>query len=170
MMINHQAPSLPRYYYRTTLGSVLETRCRAAIDAFEGLQIRNAIALLASAKERAIEAASNAVEHAFPILLPHYTRVRPQNVMPCCHRRVQGAADSQRYCSASVGEGASNRGCIQCWGACVSILVLAASASADANHERCCRASRRIIRRSPQLRIVSCLEYPNLSPKAGGGS
>ena len=65
MMNNHQAPSLPQYYYRTALGSVLETRCRAAIDAFEGLQIRNAIALLASAKERAIKAASNAVEHAF---------------------------------------------------------------------------------------------------------
>ena len=64
-MNNQHAPSLPQYYYRTSLGSVLETRCRAAIDAFEGLQIRNAIALLASAKERAIEAASNAGEHAF---------------------------------------------------------------------------------------------------------
>ena len=67
-MNNHQAPSLPQYYNRTSLGSVLETRCRAAIDAFEALQIRNAIALLASAKERAIEAASNAVEHAFRFL------------------------------------------------------------------------------------------------------
>ena len=65
MMNNHQAPSLPCYFNHTSLGSVLETRCRAAIDVFEALQIRNAIALLASTKERAIEAASNAVEHAF---------------------------------------------------------------------------------------------------------
>ena len=60
MMNNHQPRPLPRYYNRTSLGSVLESQCRAAIDAFEGLQIRNALALLASAKERAIEAASNA--------------------------------------------------------------------------------------------------------------
>ena len=66
MMSNDEAPSLPRYYNHTSLGSVLETRCRAAIDAFEGLQIRNAVALLASAKERAIEAASNiAGDHSF---------------------------------------------------------------------------------------------------------
>ena len=68
-MSNVEAPSLPRYYNRTSLGSILETRCRAAIDAFEGLQIRTATALLASAKERAIEAASNiAGDHAFRFL------------------------------------------------------------------------------------------------------
>ena len=66
MMSNDEAPSLPRYYNHTSLGSVLETRCRTAIVAFEGLQICNAVDLLASAKERAIEVASNAAgDHAF---------------------------------------------------------------------------------------------------------
>ena len=65
MMNNHQPRPLPRYYNHISLGSVLKLKCRAAIDAFEGLQIRNALDLLASAKEQAIEAASNAGEHVF---------------------------------------------------------------------------------------------------------
>ena len=87
MMSNHQPPSLPRYFNRTSLGSVLETRCRTAIDAFEGLQICNAIALLASAKERAIEAASNiARDHSFRFFsspLPQPPTLTPNDaVMP----------------------------------------------------------------------------------------
>ena len=65
MLNNHQPRPLPCYYNRTSLGSVLESQCCAAIDAFEGLQIRNAPALLALVKEQAIKAASNAGEHVF---------------------------------------------------------------------------------------------------------
>ena len=63
---------LPGYYNRTSLGSVLERRCRAAIDAFEGLQIRNALGLLASANAAAIAraAASNVGASVFRFSSP----------------------------------------------------------------------------------------------------
>ena len=65
MMNNPQPRPLPHYYNRTSLGSVLESQCRAAIDAFEGLQIRDGLALLVAAKQRVIEDTSIAGEHVF---------------------------------------------------------------------------------------------------------
>ena len=70
MMNNPQPHPLPCYYNRTSLGSVLESQCCDAIDAFEGLQIRDGLALLAAAKQRVIEAASIAGEHVFRFTSP----------------------------------------------------------------------------------------------------
>ena len=64
-MNNTQPRPLPRYYNGTSLGSVFEAQCRAAIDTFKGLQIHEGLALLATVMQGSIDAAFIAGEHAF---------------------------------------------------------------------------------------------------------
>ena len=76
-MNNAHPLHLPRYYNRTSLGSVFEAQCRAAINAFEGLQIRDGFALLATVKQPAIEPLTLLVSMCFDSPRPNRYKQTP---------------------------------------------------------------------------------------------